>query len=378
MQGPTSILRLNRRHAIALSAALLATACGGGGAGAGNRTKVTMATVGPISPLLSFLWVGKYFGWYEQAGIDINFEASNGAGEAIQKVATGNVELTLPPPSIYLSSAAQGRALPLVGVYELRRKGQYHMSVLPNSPIHELADINGKRIGVSSLGDEGVTFAKAVARVQLRLPESAVEVVPVGAGGEAAAALRQGNVDALALPDAQTSLLASLGVDLRFLPEPSFADVVFGNEFTVRSDYLKKNPDVVKGATRVIARSSLFYMTNPEAAAAIHFKLYPQTVPSGMSAQDAVKSSGAQAGPTIEEFRVDNDKSSRGKFGFHDQAAWEGYAYTYLGLDRKALPDVTRFYTNDAIDYANDFDQKEVVDLAKNFDTAALIKEIGH
>lgn len=369
-----------RRSAVALSALVIASACSGTGSGvpsgsSGGLTNVRLASVGPISPLLSFLWIGQYFGWYKQEGINISFEPSQGGGDAIQKLVAGDVDVTLPPPSNLLASAAQGRELPVIGVYLLRRTGQYQFAVLPNSPLHSLSDIKGKKIGVVSLGDEGVTFTKAAVR-SLGLPESAVTIVPVGAAGEAAAALQQGHVDALAHPIAQTSLVQALGVKLRFLPNPSFASSVFGNELTVRRDYMTEHPNVVKGLDRVIAKATLFYETNPEAAMAIHYKLFPQTLPTGLTVEQAVKRAAAQAQPTIRTFLFNNKKCR--EFGCNEKSEWETYAYTYVGLSHKEIPDVTKYYTNMAIPYANGFNQGQIIQLAKNFDTNALIKQIGH
>jgi NitT/TauT family transport system substrate-binding protein len=128
-------------------------------------TRVRFALANPIiNPGLSFVWIGSHFGWYQREGIDLEIIRTQGPADATQRVAAGQVEFGLPPPAFYVTSVASGQDLGLVSVYLLRRQQQYSFAVLQDSPIKALKDLTGKKVGVSSLGDEGVTYVKATRR----------------------------------------------------------------------------------------------------------------------------------------------------------------------------------------------------------------------
>ena len=332
--------------------------------GAKPLTRVRFALANPIiNPGLSFVWICSHFGWYQREGIVLEIIRTQGPADATQRVAAGQVEFGLPPPAFYVASAASGQDLGLVSVYLLRRQQQYSFAVLQDSPIKALKDLKGKKVGVSSLGDEGVTYVKATRR-ELKLVDSELQMVPVGAAGAATSSLQTGVVDVLALPGVQYALVEGLGVKLRHLPQPAFAERVFGNEIVTRRDYVAKSPEVVKGLLKGFAMGSAFFVANPKAAIEISFKMFPETVPKGMSLEEAVAGQVAALPPNIATLRFDNKPCK--KWGCNSEEDWKAYI-EYLGLDLSKTGDVKRFFTNEFIDYANSFDQKAIQDLARNF-----------
>jgi NitT/TauT family transport system substrate-binding protein len=327
-------------------------------------THVRFALGNPIiNPGLSYTWIGSYFGWYQNEGIELEIVPTQGTADATQRVAVGQVEFALPPPSVYVTSLANGQDLGLISIYLLRRHGQYSFGVKNESPIRELGDLKGKRIGVTSLGDEGVTYSKAAAR-ELGFNESDFQLVPVGAAGEAASILQKGDVDALALPGVQYALVESLGIKLRHLPNPAFAAHIFGNEIVGKRDYIQQHPDIARGLVRGFAMGQAFFMANPKAALQISFKMFPQTVPSGKTVAQAVEDEVAALPPNIETLKFE-DKPCK-KWGCNSEEDWKAYV-AYLGIEEGKVGDISKLFTNEFVDYANTFDQAAVEQQAKTF-----------
>ncbi len=104
-------------------------------------------------------------------------------------------------------------------------------------------------------------------------------------------------------------------------------------------------------------------MTNPEAAARIHWKMYPEQMPKGVSEEQALKQAIRVFEVQSKGFvtRPDEPKT----WGNYTAKSWAGYLDVY-GLTQK-ISDPSRFYTNDLIAEINNFDAQKVINDAKNF-----------
>src|SRR5690348_5702629 len=88
-------------------AGLLLASCGGGAAPAAPAsspaaakpaaskalTHVRFALANPIiNPGLSYTWIGSYFNWYQDQGIDLEIVRTQNPADATQRAAAGQVE----------------------------------------------------------------------------------------------------------------------------------------------------------------------------------------------------------------------------------------------------------------------------------------------
>jgi NitT/TauT family transport system substrate-binding protein len=334
-----------------------------GPAAAGTGAKLRLALNNPIlNPGISFGWLGKELGYWQEEGLDLEFVGTQGAAEATQWIASGKVEFGYPPPSALVNAAADGNDLGLVCVYLFNRQPIYETSVLPESPITTLQDLRGKKVGVLSLGDESAIFANEIMD-ELGLPRTEIQLIAVGAGVQAAAQLKQGAVDVLMWADVQRALAEGQGFAFRQLEAPKFTENIFGNQVVVRKDFLAQNRQAVVGFLRNLAKGLLFMVTNPEAAIMIHYKVYPETLPRGMSAEDAVKAN-------LSTLLVRNPKllpKPGEKWGENSKELWEFYVRNYLGFGPDKVRDPSQFFTNELLDEVNDFDQEAIIQQARNW-----------
>ena len=138
---------------------------------------------------------------------------------------------------------------------------------------------------------------------------------------------------------------------------------MFGPGLFAKRDYIAANKKQLIGIGRAVAKATLFMLNNPEAAIRIHWKLYPEQKPKGISEEAALK----QGLRTLEVqakglvFQPGEPK----EWGRYTPESWAAYLKVY-GLTSK-IPDSSKFYTNDLVAEINNFDQQKVIEQAKNF-----------
>ena len=331
-----------------------------------EATRVTLSVNNPIlNPILAFFWVGSHeqLGWYEDVGIEVQVGRSQGAADSTQRLIAGLIDIGMPPPSMFVYAVADGQDTGLVSVYNFRRHGQYHIAVEPDSDIETLEDLRGQPVGVPSLGDEGVVFMEAIAR-ELGWDDEELNLIAVGPAGEATTALSQGNVVALSHPGGQYDLVEAQGVELRYLPQPEFADSVFANHLMIREDYARENHDMLADFLRVVTKGLVFFTENPEAAVRIHYDLHPDTVPAGLSIDEAVANTVESLGFSYDTLLFDDKECQL--WGCNELEEWVAYI-EFLGLTSDDVGDIEALFTNEYIEYANDFDEDEIRQMARDF-----------
>ena len=108
-------------------------------------------------------------------------------------VATGELPYAL--PSIEPLAVLRPQGVKVKNFYTAYQGNIYGLAVPEASAIKTLADLKGKRIGVTAMASGGVPIARAMAASQGLNPDTDIRIVAVGEGGQAAALVRQGAVD---------------------------------------------------------------------------------------------------------------------------------------------------------------------------------------
>ena len=111
-----------------------------------------------------------------------------------------------------------------------------------------------------SLASGAVPFVKSMLQ-SATVDPAAVELLPVGTGAQALAALQSGRVDALSLFRGQHAALETLGIEFRYFTVPYPSSVMIANE-----TFLKNNRSALVRALQGVVLSQVFMRANPEAA----------------------------------------------------------------------------------------------------------------
>lgn len=317
---------------------------------------------GTLDVTFTHFTVGQYLGFYEEEGIDLQFVTSDGAVAAIQALAAGHYEIgsTLRPP--ILLSHAEGVDLGLVSIYTYVRNHFYLVGVAPDSPIRSIADLQGKVVGAPSMGAAAIPYLQGVLR-EVGIDPSTVTFLPVGFGVSFAEAMYRGQVDALVAWETIFASLETQGYEFRYLDFPDRYATMSGPQVSVRRDLLERNRDKYVRFLRGLLKSTVFALHNPEAAVRIHWHLYPESRPWGMSEEEALKAAMDIQAARFSRLGILNEP--KGTWGMNYPLDWELELEIY-GLTDK-ISDVSIFFTNDLIAEANDFDHERIIQMAREY-----------
>ncbi|HYQ62483.1 ABC transporter substrate-binding protein [Actinophytocola sp.] len=276
------------RVLIGLLATLLVTtltACGGTASGGGSSTlKVAVTTPTWNAGFATFL-LAQSQGYFADEGLDVQFSLPPSGTQAAQQVIAGGADIALVTPEPVIIGASKGTDLAYFASYY--GDWIYSLATLDGSHISKVADLKGKRIGVTNVSSSGATFAR-VALQMAGLREDDATLVPIGVGAQQVSAIKDGQVDALALWDTQYQIVKNAGIHLTDLPVQEMAGV-FGGGFAARKSRLDADSDAFVKFGRAFAKGVVYTQANPEAAIRAMWKVEPDTRPAaGIPEADAL------------------------------------------------------------------------------------------
>lgn len=354
-----------------LIAAILAGCAGQTGSGsttpAGSdpasqeKVKVTLVQAHTNVGVGEDIWVYAvpyYMGYFDEEGIEVELQGANGGGAAAQLLVSGSAQFATAAPEIAMTLREQGSNVK--SVYNIRKRGGFAIAVLPDSPIETLADLKGATIGVSGLGSAAVAIVKE-SLADLDIDESEYVIVAAGTGAQAATALQNANVDALALWDAAYGAMENAGIVMRYIDLP-IVDQLAGLSLLSTDEFIASHPETVGGLCRAITKGLVYTMANPEAAVKILHEVFPETKSATLSDEEAV----ANDVNVINIYMANAFKGPESPWGYNFPVRWEFTRSYYLaqGMFTDPKPAVEH-YTNEFIDTCNDFDPAPIEAAAK-------------
>lgn len=222
-------------------------------------------------------------GWFKtEAGLDVSgFITSAGGGTTIRNALASDIpygEVALPAA---IAAIQQGVELTIVHGGVLSVADQVWITRKDDTSIGKFADLKGKKLGYSS--PKSVTDILTSLMINANGLTNALERKSVGGIGSGLTALREG------------------GVDMTYVTEPvwskekaNFRVAWWSTEIAprvtqtvgiVRTDYLKKNPDVIKGIIAARRKGVEFVKANPAESAPImgrEYKIPPEQAKSAI------------------------------------------------------------------------------------------------
>ena len=322
----------------------------------------TMTVIGASSnngPFISHIWLGNATGFNDKLGIKVDYAPGGGSQAVMQLIASKQGLAGQVSPIDLIQAKQRQPTLPLIVVYMHDIVTGYDLMVPADSPIKTIADMKEKTIGVLSMASGTVGHAKAMLRTH-GVDAASVTMVPIGVGGQAAAAISAKRVDIVCLPHSQVAVLETLGFKFRtFHPSPSPASA----GFVVHEDMLKtRRADIVK-LMQSIAYSSAFSQVNPEAAVYGFWQLY------GKPTGDVEKqlSNGIHAVKRNSELWKQVGNSRR--WGEMIEADWRAnveFMGVESGIDAKTV-DYSKLFTTGLLDDVNKVDTTAAVKEAREW-----------
>jgi len=324
------------------------------GAQAKKDVVITTYQTSPITEMAIFTSIPMYMKYYDGEGLNVSFRGAPGGADAIQMMISGGAQLvyigTYPP------IVARSKGVPLKSFLRSSQAPAGYPAVLEMSPIRDVKQFKGKIVGVNSLGTGVIPLIRAMLAEAGMDSEKDVNFVVAGVGSQALAAIQTGKVEILGLWDAAYWEIEALGAHrFRKVSSPLLESLTWTLGMFAMDDYIRRNLDVVVGVGRAISKACVVAKVNPEAAVRMHWKVFPETKPTGIDEATALKRQ-----TEILQKRVDTlklDLASMRAFGTADEKEVRAM-YEFL-LKSKALGkefDPKELFTNEFIARINDYD----------------------
>jgi NitT/TauT family transport system substrate-binding protein len=295
-------------------------------------------------------------GFYKAERLDVRREYTAAASTAAQLVASGKGDIcaaTLEP-----ILAGYDKGLRLTMFLSRAQRYTYAMGVLDDSPIRALADFKGANIGVPNLANGAVQAADFMLSGAGLRPAD-YSYVPIGLGAQALDALVSKRVAGAALP-----ALAFLPFEIaghrkvRLFRSPTLGDISNAGYFATPATIASK-ADELRRFSRAIVEAAIFVRENPAVAARDYLQGDNEKITPGALANET-RQLELSAGDLL---GADPLSPTIGAIAPKDIAIFTAFLAS-SGQTKEIVPpgDVM---TNQFVAYANDFDHKAIVALAK-------------
>jgi len=313
-------------------AALALAACGGGGSSASSSS--SGSSTQQVTMLLSYqesiywlpLLMAKDQGYFTAEGLDVKVEATEGSGFVTQQIIAGNVQFGW--------AAAADDVIAFTKDNQIRTlicnppQNIFRIVVKEDSPITDLAQLEGKVLGITEAGggEEPIVDA-ALGDIGLE-PGVDVTILPIGAAGpQSLAAIQDGTVDAYASSYPDISTLNAEGLKTRDITPAKF-NAVPGDCLITKQSVLEtaEGRAAAVGIMRAWAKGAAYAEADPDRAYKIACGIVPEECSDEVFAKQYL----------LDTLAIAKQEDPNAPFGSVTQQAWETTAQ--LLVDSGTVP----------------------------------------
>jgi NitT/TauT family transport system substrate-binding protein len=305
-------------------------------------------------PIFCYVSVGddEGLGLFREEGLIVNRLGLTGTGPALTAIAAGQADTASGTPDPLAQLIAQGVEPGISTAYIVGGKTHWEVVALPDSPYNSIADLKGAVIGVPTFGISTFPGMKRMLTEVGIDPENDVTFVAVGSGADMIRALENGDADIFAGTTFQTASAEVLGVEFKKIELSPDGQKMMGTTITMRNGLIADNPGPAGAYLRAITKGIIFMQENPEACAKIHWKIYPESKPQGVSEEEALRQSVLLITRNSEGY----GPSAQDEPDVYGLVAPERWASTLAVYELADVP-IEKFVDFSLIDAANDFDK---------------------
>jgi len=221
--------------------------------------KVRVATAVPTVFTFTPLEIGTEKGIYQKNGIEIEIFSMRGDAQLQQGLAAGNVEFGL-GSGPGLAFVAKGAPVKGVAAFALQ-PANLTIVVAANSPVKEVKDLKGKKLGVTTAGSLTDWLARETSRQQGWGPEG-ITIVPLGAPTSSIAAMKNGQIDGIVIAAENAYTLEAKGDARMLLNLGNIAKDFHTHIIFARNDLIASNKDQVRRFVKAFFETIAFMRAN--------------------------------------------------------------------------------------------------------------------
>lgn len=340
-----------------------------GSAAVAAQEKVIFGTGTAVSLTSAPLTMAIGMGFFKEEGLDVELQPfPRGSGVLIPQIVNKSVLVGFPTLDLLIIARQPGRDyLPLRFFYNITRTSIYEVVVLEASPVKQLADLRGKKIGTGALTWGNIPILKAMLKEENLEVDKDVELIAVGMGAGAYHALTSGKIEALSLFDVPHAELESLGTKIRRVPLKEQFVGLGSNSLMAHEDTLKNRRKMLGAFGRAIAKGTVACDASVPACVRMFWQAYPQLKPTQGSDEEKVANSVRVLRSRLDKMLAFPAGVPQNLGEFPEQM-WKDYVETlYAGgqIATRNIP-VETLYTNELVPEFNKFDKAAVIRAVKS------------
>lgn len=305
-------------------------------------------------------------GYAEADGLKVRNVVAGSPMAALEGVVAGKGDVTFINTAFGFIARDTGK--PFKMFYSLARHMNRSFAVPEKSPITSVPGLRGTKIALhfedlhyfaqAALADEGVDAANEINFVPWRGGLYEVDKM--------LASLRAGQVKAVWLLDLAYGLFQAAHYPMRRLPARTLDRMTPSASIFAHDRTIDSRADALGLYGRAVAKSTLFAMTNPEAAVRLVWQSVPESRPHPKDEARALCRDLAVLRVRLENSRIDNTKVPRwGAITEADIVAWQDFMLRSGAIKRRRPP--SEYFTGGLVDVFNDFDADKVVRQARSY-----------
>ncbi len=332
-------------------------------AAAPAQQKVVLGLVSPLTVVNGQVLVAQHLGYLAEEGIEVETVVFNGSAVLLPQIVAKRVTVGFPNPDPLVISRQPGKdPLPLKFFYNVIRENVWEFAVLAGSPVKELADLKGRKIGVGALTFGNIPLTRAMFKEMGMEVGRDLELVPTGLGAPAFLALRDGRVDALNLFETMHTQLETQGTALRRLKMPQKYLDLFSNGFIAHQDTIRTNPKLLAAFGRAFAKATLACNVNRPGCVRAAWKEAPSLKPAGGNEAKLLADAVALLNARYDKYLA-FPKGEVPRWGEFPAGAWKNMVQVMAdgGQIQTTAIDLDSLYTNALIPAINNFDPAAVL-----------------
>lgn len=310
-----------------------------------------------------FATLAKELGYFKEEGLDVNIVPGQSSAATVQLLLTGRADVGVAQPDPVVIQRANAN-IPLVSFYAVSRRGTSVFIVKPDSAIQTLKDVKGKKVGVADLGAGSVNYLKSrLGKEGMTIKD--VQLIATGYGTPGYEALKNGVVDMTVSFTGGVARMTVAGYEVRMLPRAEEEQNQYSYNLFAQKDYIKANPDVIKGIGRATAKATVYLKNNPEAAVRSFWRYSPDRAPKDLNDKAAMKRDLAIINAQIRDMAADTNPDDFA-WGSQDAETFDKSQQYLLevGLIKKTT-DPEIYFDNQFAEHYVDFDAAEIAAAAK-------------
>lgn len=217
------------------------------------------------------LYIAEDKGYFKQEGLNVQIETTSNGGQALQELQGGGLDVTLANDVSGIKAVVKGSPLKLVFDGPTTAPHTFVVSALPNAGITKLADLQGKKVGVSSLNDAIMaTIKDELVAVNVNPTQVQFVTVPYA---QSETALKTHSVDAAVTSEPYTTEAAeALGarpvVDV--FPQGSEESNIPNAGYFATAKFVQNDPKTLAAFQKAMAKGAADTTNRKNVEAAIH------------------------------------------------------------------------------------------------------------